>query len=202
MTLPAVIARRERAGTNPGPDRRHSPAVTRGRRATLPRAGGFWLVAAVLVLLFVVAAAPSPLYGVYQAQWRFSAITLTEVFAVYALFLLVTLLVFGSVSDYLGRRRVILAGLVMTAAACGLFLAARSVDLLSAARALNGAAVGTAVSALGAALIDLQPEGSRLAPVLTTAASLMGLAAGGLAPAPWSSTVQRLSTWSGGCCSA
>ena len=120
MTLPAVIAGRERAITKPGPDRWHQPAATTGRRAALPRAGGFWLVAAVLLLLFFVAAAPSPLYGVYQAQWRFSAITLTEVFAVYALFLLVTLLVFGSVSDYLGRRRVILAGLVMTGppAAC------------------------------------------------------------------------------------
>jgi hypothetical protein len=59
----------------------------------------------VLFLLFFAAAAPSPLYGVYQAQRRFSAITLTAVFAAHALLLLVTLLVFGSVSDYLGRRR-------------------------------------------------------------------------------------------------
>jgi hypothetical protein len=111
MTVPAVIAGRERAGTGAGPSIR-PPTRAAGAhvRPAAPRAGGFWLVAAVLVLLFFVAAAPSPLYGVYQAQWRFSAITLTEVFAVYALFLLVTLLVFGSVSDYLGRRRVILAG--------------------------------------------------------------------------------------------
>ena len=149
-------------------------------------------MAGVLFLLFFAAAAPSPLYGVYQAQWRFSAITLTAVFAAYALLLLVTLLVFGSVSDYLGRRRVILAGLAMAAGACGLFLAADGVGLLFAARALHGAAVGTASSALGAALIDLQPEGSRRAPVVTTAAALLGLAVGGLgasalvqyAPAP------------------
>ena len=128
----------------------------------------------MLFLLFFAAAAPSPLYGVYQAQWRFSAITLTAVFAVYALVLLVTLLVFGSVSDYLGRRRVILAGLAMAAGACGLFLAAHGVGLLFAARALHGAAVGTAASALGAALIDLQPEGSGRAPVVTTAASPAG----------------------------
>src|ERR1700730_7975320 len=47
------------------------------RRAALPRAAAFWLVAAVLFLLFFAAATPSPLYGVYQAQWRFSATTLT-----------------------------------------------------------------------------------------------------------------------------
>src|ERR1700733_5507028 len=150
------------------------------RRAALPRAAAFWLVAAVLFLLFFAAAAPSPLYGVYQAQWRFSAARLTAVFAAYALLLLVTLLVFGSVSDYLGRRRVILAGLAMAAAATGLFLAAQGCGLLFAARALHGAAVGTATSALAAALIDLQPEGSRRAPVVTTAAAVLGLAVGGL----------------------
>jgi hypothetical protein len=146
----------------------------------MPRAAAFWLVAGVLFLLFFAAAAASPLYGVYQARWRFSATTLTAVFASYALLLLITLLVFGSLSDYLGRRRVILAGLALAAGACGFFLAARGVGLLFAGRALHGAAVGIATSALGAALIDLQPEGSRRAPVVTTGAAMLGLAAGGL----------------------
>src|SRR5580693_8910281 len=131
-------------------------------------------------LLFFAAGAPTPLYGIYRAELRFSATTLTAVFAVYALVLLLALLVFGSVSDYLGRRRVILAALVVAAAACGLFLAAHDVGLLFAARALQGVGVGTAVGALGAALIDLQPEGSGLAPLITTAAPLLGLGAGAL----------------------
>jgi Major Facilitator Superfamily len=172
------------------PGRYGEDGGTRG--AALPRGAGFWLVAAVFVLLLFASAAPSPLYGVYQAQWRFSATTLTAVFGVYALALLATLLVFGAVSDYLGRRRVIAVALVAGAGACGLFLAAHGVGLLFAARALQGAAVGTATSAGGAALIDLQPEGSGRGPVVTSAASLLGLAAGGLgtsalvqyAPAP------------------
>jgi hypothetical protein len=41
-------------------------------------------VAGVLFLLLFASAAASPLYGVYQAQWRFSATTLTAVFGVYA----------------------------------------------------------------------------------------------------------------------
>jgi uncharacterized protein (TIGR03086 family) len=88
------------------------------QRAPLSREGGIWLLAGVFVLLFFSAATPSPLYGVYEAQWRFSATTLTAVFAVYALALLVALLVFGSVSDYLGLRPVIVASLVMAAGAC------------------------------------------------------------------------------------
>jgi predicted MFS family arabinose efflux permease len=150
------------------------------RRTASPRAAAFWLVAGVLCLLFCAAGAPSPLYGIYRAQLRFSATTLTAVFAIYAVVLLITLLVFGSVSDYLGRRRVILAALMVTAGACAVFVAARSVGLLFAARALQGLAVGTATGALGAALIDLQPEGSGLAPLVTTAAPLLGLGAGAL----------------------
>jgi hypothetical protein len=67
----------------------------------LPRAAAFWLVAGVLFLLFFAAAAPSPLYGVCQSRWRFSATTLTPVFAAYAVLLLATLLVFGPVSGFL-----------------------------------------------------------------------------------------------------
>jgi MFS family permease len=149
-------------------------------------------VAGVLFLLLFASAAASPLYDVYQAQWRFSATTLTAVFAVYVLVLLLTLLVFGSLSDYLGRRRVMAVALAAGAGACGLFLAAHGVGLLFAARALQGAAVGTATSAAGAALIDLQPDRSGRGPVVTSAAVLLGLGVGGLgtsalvqyAPAP------------------
>ena len=151
-----------------------------GTRRTGPSRAAFWLVGGVLCLLFCAAGAPSPLYGIYRAQLRFSATTLTAVFAIYALVLLATLLVFGSVSDYLGRRRVILAALAVTAGACAVFLVAHSVGLLLAARALQGVAVGTATGALGAALIDLQPEGSGLAPLITTAAPTLGLGAGAL----------------------
>jgi len=117
----------------------------------------FWLAAVMLGFVLLTSAAASPLYAVYQAQWKFSAATLTAVFAIYAIFLLVTLLLFGSVADHLGRRPVILAALAISAAACALFLAAHGVGLLFAARALQGVAVGAATVGVGAALIDLQP---------------------------------------------
>ena len=149
-------------------------------RRTAPPRAAIWLVTGVLWLLFFTASAPTPLYSTYRAQLRFSATTLTAVFAVYALAVLLTLLVFGSVSDYLGRRRVILAALVMAAGACAVFLVAHSVGLLFAARALQGLAVGIATGALGAALIDLQPAGSGLAPLITAAVPALGLGAGAL----------------------
>jgi predicted MFS family arabinose efflux permease len=150
------------------------------RRAS-PHTGAFWLVAGALSLLFFTSGAPSALYDVYQAQWRFSTTTLTAVFAIYALFLLVTLLVLGSVADYLGRRPVILASLLITAVSCALFLAAGGAGLLFVARALQGVAVGLGTEGAAAALIDLQPGGSGVASIATGSGTLLGLGAGALA---------------------
>jgi len=77
------------------------------------RRPSFWIVATTFGLFLFAAAAPSPLYAVYAAMWQFSAGALTEVFAVYAIALLIALLFTGALSDFLGRRPVILAALVI-----------------------------------------------------------------------------------------
>jgi len=162
-----------------------------GRR-TLPKAAAFWILAVLFLMLFYASAAASPLYRVYQVQFRFSAATLTAVFAVYVLVLLVTLLFFGSVSDYLGRLPVILTALVFSVAGCAVFLAAHGTGALYLARSLQGIATGLATGAAGAALTELQPAGSQRAPLVTSAFSTLGLALGALitsalvqyAPAP------------------
>jgi MFS family permease len=159
---------------------------------TLSKAAAFWILAALFLLLFLASAAASPLYRVYRAEFGFSSATLTAVFAVYVLVLLVTLLFFGSVSDYLGRLPVIVAALLFSAVACVIFLMADSVEALFAARSLQGIATGLASSPIGAALIELQPKGSHRAPLVTSAFSTLGLALGALitgalvqyAPAP------------------
>ena len=159
-----------------------TPPLPRAKPAPSARLRGlgFWLTAGVLGLLVFASSAPSPLYGVYAQKWRFSATTLTAVFAVYALALIVTLLVVGPLSDYVGRRPVIVAALVIEIGAMSLFLAATGVGWLYAARVLQGCAVGAATGALSAALIDLQPEGSTRAPVVNSFTPGFGLALGAL----------------------
>jgi predicted MFS family arabinose efflux permease len=174
MTTLGSETRREQANQAAGPYRPRAAGAARNQSQP------FWLVAGVLFLSLAAASAPAPLYGVYQAQFRFSAATLTAIFAVYAFVVLITLLVFGSLSDYLGRRPVIIATLVVNIGACALFLTAQGVGLLFAGRVLQGIAVGAATGALGAALIDLQADGSGLAPVVNTGATIFGLAAGAL----------------------
>ena len=129
------------------------------RRVTLSPRASFWAAAAFAFLAFAANTAASPLYRVYENQFRFSPTTLTLLFTVYIVVLLTTLLLFGSVSDYRGRRIVMLAGLAFGAVGCGLFLIAHGVGLLFAARALQGVAVGLISGAASAALLDLRPRG-------------------------------------------
>ena len=99
-------------------------AGTRSTRRTLPRAAAFWILAVPFLMVFFASAAASPLYRVYQGRFGFSAATLTAIFAVYVLVLLVTLLFCGSLSVHLGRLPVIVAALVFSMAACAVFLVA------------------------------------------------------------------------------
>src|ERR1700733_6548349 len=117
----------------------------------------FGLLTSILVMLLASSSAPTPLYATYQAQWGFSAITITVIFGVYAVAVLLSLLVFGSLSDHVGRRPVLLAALVMQAGGMLLFACAGGLDVLLLARVLQGLATGLALGAIGAGLVDLHP---------------------------------------------
>jgi predicted MFS family arabinose efflux permease len=154
------------------------------RQERVGRWPAFWIVAATFGLFLFAAAAPSPLYAVYAARWHFSAISLTEVFAVYAIALLVALLFTGSLSDSVGRRPVILAALVIQLASMLMFIFASSVEWLFAARITQGIATGVVTSPLAASFVDLQPpERPTLASTVNSATPILGLALGALASA-------------------
>jgi MFS family permease len=174
-----------------------APAVE--RRHAFSRAVSFWLVGTILAVLMFAASAPSPLYGIYQRRWHFSATTLTAVFAVYALALLATLLVSGGLSDHVGRRPVIIAALIIDAIAMVCFLLASGVAALYAARVLQGIATGAATSALSAALIELQPDRrTPLGPLVNSSAPAIGLGVGALATsalAQYAPSPTRLVYW-------
>jgi MFS family permease len=162
-----------------------TPAVTSiARRAQRRRLSGlpaFAVVAAVIGVAFYASATPSPLYSVYQAQWHFSTPVLSLVYATYAIGVLVSLLLVGSLSDQVGRRPVLawsLAGLLVSAV---VFTTASSVLWLFVARALQGLATGAALGAAGAALIDLHPStDTRTAALVNGVVALAGLGVGAL----------------------
>jgi MFS family permease len=164
-------------------------AATAPAPGRLARPAALWLQASILMTYLAASTAPSPLYALYREAWGFSALTLTLVFSTYAFTLLAALLVFGALSDFRGRREVIIVSLGLEFASLLVFRHADAVGWLIAARALQGVATGIATSVLSAGMQDLHRERGAL---LNSIAPLLGMGAGALgagalaqsAPAP------------------
>ena len=138
------------------------------------------MVAAYLMLM-ISASTPSPLYVVYQAKWHFPTSTLTVIFGVYAIALLLSLLTVGGLSDFVGRRPVLLTALALLTAAMIVFAVAQGVAWLYVARIMQGLAAGALIGTLSAGILDLAPAGKvRLATLLNALIPSLGLGSGAL----------------------
>lgn len=157
----------------------HAVAAPATGRRTLPRSVAYWLAAGVIGLGLFASVTPSPLYHTYSAIWHFSPLTLTLIYATYAVGVLVSLLLAGRVSDEVGRRPVLLAALGVLMGSTVLFTLADSAAWLFAARGLQGLATGAGLSAASAALLDLHPRRDPAGVALTNStAAATGLGLG------------------------
>jgi hypothetical protein len=155
-----------------------SPSVQGGR---ISDSLSFWGAGYVLGLFLFAASAPSPLYGIYAARWHFSPLTLTIVFAIYAFGLLAALQVTGRLSDFVGRKPVILGAIALEIVAMLCFILADSTVVLAIARAVQGLATGCVVGAISAMLVEFSESvADGLAPMVSSAAPTFGLAIGGI----------------------
>ena len=124
---------------------------------------------------------PTPMYPLYQAKLDFSVVTLTVIFAAYAIGVLVALLAFGRWSDTLGRRPLLAAGLAAAIVSDLLFLAADGVWQLLVGRLFSGLSAGIFTGTATAAVLEMAPERwQERAPYVATAANLGGLGLGPL----------------------
>jgi predicted MFS family arabinose efflux permease len=152
-----------RGGGRPAP--RDAKARGGGPGAGSRRRRGVTLVllGSIVVSFLAASAAPTPMYALYAKQWGFSALATTVVFGVYALAVLAGLLTFGRVSDHIGRRPVLLAGLAVQAVATVLFITAGGLGTLLLARVVQGLATGASLGAVGAGMLDLDRRRGALA---------------------------------------
>lgn len=132
---------------------------------------------ATLMSFMAAASAPAPLYQIYQRLWHFSPVILTLIFATYAFLLLLSLVIVGSLSDFIGRRPVILLAISLQILSMGLFLFAADISMLFLARAIQGMATALAVSSVGAALLDLSKT---TGPIINSIAPMLGMALGAI----------------------
>ncbi|MDP9643092.1 MFS family permease [Actinopolyspora lacussalsi] len=163
----------------PEPNPVTSPPVAEnphGRSLSSGRA--FALAGAILAVFLMASTAPSPMYAIYQREWGFSSTVLTLVFAVYMVGILAALLLFGSLSDHLGRRPVLLGSIALETVSLLVLAFAPGVGWLCAGRVLQGLATGTVTSAVSATLLDFQPPGSGRGPLVNGIAASAGMAVG------------------------
>lgn len=152
-------------------------AVRPPARLEITPSAAFYLLASITMSFLAGSSAPTPLYPIYQQLWHFSPVTVTVIFAAYAIALLAMLLVTGRLSDHVGRRPVLIAATVAQALTMVVFATAQGVTGLIAARILQGFATGAAIGAVGAGMLDIDRDRGTVANAVAPA---MGTAVGGL----------------------
>ena len=151
------------------------------RRRTLPPDAAFAGAALTFAALYLAAGAPTPLLVVFQQEWRFAPWVLTVAFATYAIGLLAALLVVGQLSDYVGRRPVLIVALAVELLAMLMFVFAPGIGWVIAARAVQGVATGAATSAFTASIVEHAPaHHKRLGTIIGSVAPAGGLGLGAL----------------------
>jgi MFS family permease len=150
-------------------------------RFTLPSGAAFVAMAAAFAAFFIAAGAPTPLLPIYEAKWNFPASMVTVAFGVYAIALLLTLLVIGSLSDHIGRRPLLIGALALELVSMLVFLVSPSIGWIIAARIIQGVATAAATSSFSAAILELAPDKRKhLAGVIAGLAPAAGIGVGAL----------------------
>ena len=143
------------------------------------------LAIAIVVYSLMVATfannALSTIYVIYESRFGFSSLSVTAIFATYAVAVLVALLCVGRLSDDIGRKPLLIVGSLLLIGSTVLFLVATGTPYLFAGRAMMGLSTGTLTAAGTAAMVDLEPRHDRKrASLQTTIGFLTGAAFGPL----------------------
>jgi MFS family permease len=143
---------------------------------------GFGFVSFVFLVNMFGTTLPTPLYPLFQQRYSFGELMVTVVFAIYAFGVIAGLLLFGALSDEMGRKPVLAAGLVLSAVSAFLFVFADSLAPIYAGRIISGLSAGIFTGTGTAALVDLVPgDRRRLASLVAIVVNLGGLGLGTLA---------------------
>jgi MFS family permease len=168
-------------------------------RVRLTRRGGFRAGALAFAVAMLGTTIPTPLYELYRERFGFSELMITVIFATYAAGVIGALMLLGRLSDQIGRRRLLLPGLLLSALSAGAFLTVQGLALLLVGRLLSGISAGIFTGTATATLVDLAAPGRRAgATLVATVANIGGLGCGPLLSgllSQWAGSPLRLSFW-------
>jgi MFS family permease len=150
-------------------------------RATVSRNTGFGLVAYAFLVTMIGTTLPTPLYPLFEQRYSFGELMVTVIFAVYAFGVIAGLLLFGNLSDEIGRKPVLLTGLGFSAISAFLFVFAGSLAPIFVGRVVSGFSAGVFTGTATAMLVDLAPGGRRrMASLVAVVVTFGGLGLGTL----------------------
>jgi len=124
--------------------------------------------------------APASLFELFRRRMELGLDHLALLYSVYSGVIIVLLPVAGRVSDRLGRRASVSAGLALVAAGCVTIAACDSFAGLLVGRLMQGVAVAAMSAPTAAALAELAPAGSPVGALAATLAMAFGGALGPL----------------------
>ncbi|WP_258069466.1 MFS transporter [Rathayibacter sp. AY1H2] len=165
-------------------------------RRELPHRHGFRVIAVAFLTVMAFSTVPTPLYAIYQQRDGFPAFVVTVVFAAYAVGVVASLFLAGHVSDWLGRRRILLASILVEVLAAAVFLLWPDVPGLILARLLTGLGVGALTATATAHLSELRAvarpeEGPGASRAVSALVNMGGLALGPLVGGVFAVTVRE-----------
>ncbi|KPN13176.1 MFS transporter [Bacillus australimaris] len=137
----------------------------------------------VLFGLFMITIAVNlqvPLYTAYAEQAGYGRAATALVFAAYVFGLIPVLLFLGGISDRAGRKPILLVALSFSLSATLLMIVQPTIQMLFAARLLQGVGLGLSVGTCTAYLIALYPEKSGWIPTFIALCSSVGFGGGAL----------------------
>ena len=154
---------------------------SRGLALRLPLRVSFLAASLSFVAVFAASASPIPLYEIYHRTGSVTKTDLSLTAVAYFVSAVTALLVFGRLSNHLGRRLVSIAALLVTACGCLVLTDVHGPAPLILGRILQGLGAGLASSAIAAYIVDSAPRSPRwLAASVTTGAPVVGLTIGAL----------------------
>jgi MFS family permease len=159
--------------TNPGVGGSPNQAgFVLGRHASLTTSVG------VVAHTLWTSAAPALTYRLYAQEWHLTYTATTGIFAIFPIAVVAVLVAFGGISDQIGRRVAMLAGLGASLVGAVLFAVAPDVRWVFAGRAFTGVGVGLSAGPATAAILEFcSHQDAKHAASLTMAAQAGGFAA-------------------------
>ena len=140
---------------------------------------GFIGATCSLAVVYAASSAPIPLYNTYRQTIGLTNADLSMTAVSYFVGTVIALLMFGRLSNYLGRRPVVFATLGIAAIGCLMFFYIHNAPMFLIGRFIQGFACGLASSTITTYVVDNAPVSPTwIGAAVTSGAPMIGLAAG------------------------